>query len=1173
MASPFLLLFLVSTSLLQTTSSAVYYVVPDDHYTTDNNSYTLQHYLNNTNKYFTSHTRLYFLPGQYYLNTDLIIQDVRNLSLTGNRTNGVINSVIKCTSPAGIVVVGSSNIVIANFAMKECGSDFNNTMIAKDYPYLLIVDCLTVMCKYIHSRSQYRPSGAKFVNAFGNSTLSHMISSYLKVWYNAYHGLMTNVTHTLHIESFQVYGIITSSYAVDFQMFYSNFHITVTMLNINFHNKFSLYVSQTGSSSQSTITIANCSFSSTEIDPVYYCNQQYYDDGVCSPCNNDSGANNCKDFTDSNFHSMVYCIYKNNDAELNRIQFIGCKFENITQPKHGILLHIKQVHDLEYDNVEFLKISMLSCLFFNIHYVQLILFESDTLYGIYNQSLLIRNATFSSINISNSSIINVYNVKLLIENVKFTSILLEVHDTSIIEAAYSCVEFNGYNDFSNNSALSAIKCSVVYLQENTTLNFSFNKFASVIVTKLEQSSEIDDIKVCPVQYISKRGNLDKEFQLGQKLNYSIVLYKNINIFSATNLIHCAWDSSSAFVSSIPLYVHQKFINSDRPVLKESCKEICLCTINNTYDCCKGNLGPFYAGETKTFCFVLNHMFVHTARIEIKRGNSDFTCDTGNVSPVWLESNKCKPLQYTVKHNQEWCELSLRVSPISAQFPYFLDTWIQLYTIALQPCPKGFSLHPQGYCKCDPILSSHIPSLTTCDIDHQTILRPANTWISAHTINNLHSYHVSLHCPFDYCLPHSSQLNLSTPDSQCQFNRFGVLCGKCQHGLSTMFGSSQCKHCSNIYLLIIIPIGIAGLVLVLLLFTMDLTVTSGDMNSFLLYINIVSINAPIFFPTRESVMYAFTSFANLDLGIETCFYDEMDDYAKMWLQLVLPSYLIFIATLLIITSRYSTTIQRLTARRALPVLATLFLLSYTKVLLTVSNVLFSYTSITHLPSNHVTLVWSVDANVPLFGVKFTILFITCVILFLILVPLNVVLIFTKKLSYFKVVTYFKPLLDAYQGPYKIRFHYWTGLQLLLRAVFFGLTALDRNVNLTVGIILIGVLIWLQERLSPFKSKMNNNMEIACMLNLLAIFSISLYTTSNQIVVSIFVSLAMILLLCIILWHVWNNRPQWFCQPGRFINCLNIFRRQVAHEPNHIELVNEVPEVAHNYSEFQEELIGI
>ena len=173
---------------------------------------------------------------------------------------------------------------------------------------------------------------------------------------------------------------------------------------------------------------------------------------------------------------------------------------------------------------------------------------------------------------------------------------------------------------------------------------------------------------------------------------------------------------------------------------------------------------------------------------------------------------------------------------------------------------------------------------------------------------------------------------------------------------------------------------------------------------------------------------------------------------MWLQLAFPFYLIVIATLIIITSRYSTTIQRLTAHRALLVLATLFLLSYTKILRIVSSVLFSYSTITQLPSKHTTLVWSVDANVRLFGVRFTILFIVCLILFLILVPFNVILLFTRTLSRFRFINKFKPLLDTFQGPYNDKFYYWTGLQFLIRAVLFGISSLDKNLNLTVSIIL-------------------------------------------------------------------------------------------------------------------------
>ena len=122
---------------------------------------------------------------------------------------------------------------------------------------------------------------------------------------------------------------------------------------------------------------------------------------------------------------------------------------------------------------------------------------------------------------------------------------------------------------------------------------------------------------------------------------------------------------------------------------------------------------------------------------------------------------------------------------------------------------------------------------------------------------------------------------------------------------------------------------------------------------------MSINGLVFFPNDKMTKYSFVviSSFNLDTGIELCFYNGMDDYAKVWLQLIFPIYLIFIAKLIILTSRYSTRIQRLTARRALPVLATLLQLSYTKMLRTVSSVLFSYSTKTSLPNKTTTLVWS------------------------------------------------------------------------------------------------------------------------------------------------------------------------------------------------------------------------
>ena len=324
----------------------------------------------------------------------------------------------------------------------------------------------------------------------------------------------------------------------------------------------------------------------------------------------------------------------------------------------------------------------------------------------------------------------------------------------------------------------------------------------------------------------------------------------------------------------------------------------------------------------------------------------------------------------VSEARQKCELLLTVSP-------FLYQVYEAFFVQLLPCPIGFTLQ-DGVCNCDP----HLPTdIDTCSINHSTIRRPDNRWITAQQQSNDTKYLIS-DCPMDYCLQYSSDVNLLYPDAQCQFNRTGILCSKCKNSLSMVFGSSRCMECTNFYIISIIIL-VAGILLVFFLYLLNLTVTKGAINGIIFYANIVSINHSAFI-VNDGIfkpLRVFISFVNLDLGIETCFYNGMDSYAKMWLQLFFPVYLITIAMIMIIASRYSLRLLRLTFSRSLPVLATLFLLSYTGVLRATLNVLFSYSTITHLPSGYKELVWSIDASVPLFGFKFIMLFTSCLLLFL------------------------------------------------------------------------------------------------------------------------------------------------------------------------------------------------
>ena len=727
----------------------------------------------------------------------------------------------------------------------------------------------------------------------------------------------------------------------------------------------------------------------------------------------------------------------------------------------------------------------------------------------------------------NSLVIVHYSDLLLKGLVTFHAIIN--HDRIIELKNNSTITIYGKIKFSNNTGYQFIvfkDCSKQYiiLKDPSTVSIYHNyvcNFATISPCKEILYS------FCIFQYYSNRTL--------ERANYLIEYYNNqynSNIsecHSECNGCHipnanCHWLPKSAFYHTIPLDVNNQFItysnNSNVFEGSNDCNKLCACSKQMDRDCSINNLGYLYPGETLSI-FVYHKNYKSTQHVtEIIAKNEINKQDSRPcIVPSFAEWSQTITINYCSKVSYStitflfgnWCELFLKLQSISGDYH-------KRFYIRKLSCPPGF-FEINKICQCDPIIADY--GITQCNVNNQTVLRPPNTWIIA-TDYIPYSYHISKQCRFYYCLPHSSHLNFSIPNSQCQFNRSGLLCGHCQQGLSTVFSSSQCHHCSNIYLFLIIPIAIAGIALVIMLFILNITVTDGNINGFILFANIISINITLTFPRLEDFTpaYTFISFANLDLGIQTCFYNGMDDYAKMWLQLAFPFYLIFIATSIIITSRYSTTIQRLTARRALPVLATLFLLSYTKILRIVSNVLFFYSTITHLPSKHTTLVWSVDANVPLFGVRFTILFIVCLILFLILVPFNVILLFTRTLSRFKCINRFKPMLDAYQGPYKDKYYYWTGIQLVVRCALFAISSLDRNKNLTICAIIFGILGGIHGVLKPLRSKIKNYQELLFMFYLQALYIIALNSqdTTDMTAINTIIILEMVQFCLIIIYHI-------------------------------------------------------
>jgi len=376
----------------------------------------------------------------------------------------------------------------------------------------------------------------------------------------------------------------------------------------------------------------------------------------------------------------------------------------------------------------------------------------------YSVLVFIKNVTISHI-FSGSSILSFKNVNLTIEGM----FIKNTYSLSTIAMISSLLTFHGYNEIFKNTMACFANAEMINLKENVILNFTLNNFYHAVFVSMPHYP----VAYCPIQYISDRTNLDSVFLNKKKLNFSILFnHYHMHYLSNINPQSCTWSSASAFTQIRPFHVNQKLIHFTGT--STLTKRICLCSSNKTFYCTQEEIGPFFPGQHVS----MNLLYRPTRRSTFNAAvlenvdatdSSPYACNTNSIQ-LQLTSNECTKITYLLTHRGEkWCILTLSVYPLP--ITGFLQ-WLEIYTVLLQHCPKGFSLHPQGYCQCDPILSLHIPSVTTCDIDHQTIPRPANTWISAYTINNSHSYHVSLHCPFDYCLPHSPQLNLSTPDSQC-----------------------------------------------------------------------------------------------------------------------------------------------------------------------------------------------------------------------------------------------------------------------------------------------------------------------------------------------------------------------------------------------------------------------
>ena len=459
------------------------------------------------------------------------------------------------------------------------------------------------------------------------------------------------------------------------------------------------------------------------------------------------------------------------------------------------------------------------------------------------------------------------------------------------------------------------------------------------------------------------------------------------------------------------------------------------------------------------------------------------------------------------------------------------------TVNLMNCTLGFVYsNTSDSCECVYGLKY---SPVYCSKSNKDLSVPNDVWVGPGPGGEL----VVEGCLEDFCRRGQKTIKPPDFDPQChpRFNRTGLLCGTCNPGYSNGFGGNSCYQCANSSLVWIFFFALAGVGIVLAISFVRLTVSDGYLNGIILFANIVSLYVHIFaVGSRITQLFVVIAWLNLDLGIDTCFYDGMNALAKVGLDFAFPFYLYILMGVITLIGKKS---QRFAMRfnrsgfSAAKLFATLMLMSYTSLLETCAQAL-GVVKVDTI-SGKFSIRWRADPTQVYFSGGHVPLAITAIlVLVFFIIPVPFVLIFPSLAFKLGPMQRLKPIYDAFWAPFKPRYRFWVGLRLLLRGIpFLCVAAAPHPLNiLLLGIFLVGLL-YVQAIVMPFDGAVRNASDNFFLCILLIIVMGSLYFTldtyqddgyysernAQYVFFFIILFLAYVVIAVIFIWHVMLRFP--------------------------------------------------
>ena len=520
----------------------------------------------------------------------------------------------------------------------------------------------------------------------------------------------------------------------------------------------------------------------------------------------------------------------------------------------------------------------------------------------------------------------------------------------------------------------------------------------------------------------------------------------------------------------------------------------------------------YGYAAVTF-FLIDHDNVHSV--------PSWQVSANSVNQALLEKQDCTLVTITLLKNRNEPNPSSPTIIVSSG-----SLGLILYGIQLLDCPIGFELNAaKGKCVCSRLLyklsTFYQPDCSIssgADNSISTITRTDTEWIGiANLSNGTVVFGAALNC-IVYCryMYKSSYTKLIVNDTSvaiadsddlsnsvplCIDNREGLLCSQCPPGYSVVFGSYECKQCSNWWLFTLIIYAVIGPLLIYFMYVLKLTLTTGTLNGIIFCIQVLGFIDP---PSvdKKGMNILLNGWTNYDLSFSLCLYNGM---TELWKQGLLTMYQVYILSILlgiIVLSRFSVKISNKIANSSVQILVTVVHVSFSYLLTSIMEVFtpvtiytnnteepmqvwFKYPTVEYGTHGHLVLMIITSLVVgPILGVYMTVLLAGR--------PL-------MRINY-RIREYIRPVYEAIHAPYKRNKEFFFASRLLivilLYVIYTCFRGKDALLRIAIASPILSVYIAVECLVRPFKGMSLNIFNLFLLSFSALIYGSSWYFMKND-----------------------------------------------------------------------------